>query len=209
MDTQAKIAELRDHVRTGEPPDEHHARAWYTAPILDAVRTDIGPDERERVAAWTEARTPFVRVLAWNLIRNELTDEELEALREQYERETDTQAKISLAYQITQREYSEEEMADYLRYFDSVPDTEYAAIWQQYCGNEDTAVWGDDPEAVIRSHELVVQRLNNVTYAHKRVLYVYGLGRLARRQFKGLLAGYLHDPSPLVRSIASRFLPQP
>jgi hypothetical protein len=209
MNIQAEIAELRDHIRTGEPPGEHHARTWYTAPILDAVRADIGPDERARVAAWTETRTPFVRVLAWNLIRNELTDQELETLHEQYESETDTQAKISLVFQITQRENSEEEMADYLQYLDSVPDKEFTAIWQRYFGNENMVVWGDDPETVMRSHELVMQRLNNATYAHKRVLYVYGLGRLARRQFKGLLADYLHDPNPLVRSIASRFLPQP
>jgi len=41
MNAQAEIMELRDHVRTGEPPDERHARTWYTAQILDTVRADI------------------------------------------------------------------------------------------------------------------------------------------------------------------------
>ena len=190
------MTELKDAIKDGITPSEDLARACYRADILDGLRANLNERDLEVVRSWTNKETPFVRVLAWNLVRNTMSAEDFKVLRGQYEKEADVQAKVSLIFQLMHRPCPPEDTLSYLAFFDSVKQEDFVAIWTHYSGEP-----GNPGEA----HQQMLRRLEDPSYEQKRVLYVYGIGRLGYGDSKSLLDDFRADPSPLVRSVATRF----
>jgi ABC-type oligopeptide transport system ATPase subunit len=156
------------------------AKETYNSFDLDRIRRQVLPSDGKAIRYQMESKSPFVRLLAYNLYREHFTDEYYDILMREYRESNDPYFKIPLIYQILAKFIKESDVAEFLQYVKAHPE-EFVKHNLEYFGGRRSAV------------NFVRSRIKKPDHYAKRFLNTYLLGFIGDE-------GCIEDLEALVRA---------
>ncbi len=181
---------LLDQLRSGASPGLP-ASAFVWEPMLSAIRTAAGPDDRELVLRLL--RDEELRMFGGLLSRAVLEDDEItRALVDSFTSEADPERQLGLFHQVVAR-------ANDAATVDALAD--WAEVNASMLIAEQRLFFDADAEARLR------QRLADPAFERKRWVYMYAAHALDDpEQIRALLESFLADPDPQIARAAQSSL---